>query len=141
MFEAIKAYHADKHLQQLAAGLAQDGASALAEEQGRTWDVLMRILDQLATVLPEKPMALKDYCALYALVTHTEDLGEIPMGLDNVQVGQADRMRFNNPRALFILGANEGEFPQRSPVAACSATMSASNWRRMILSCIPLAKF
>lgn len=57
-------------------------------------------------------MALKDYCALYALVTHTEDLGEIPMGLDNVQVGQADRMRFNNPRALFILGANEGEFPQ-----------------------------
>lgn len=112
LFEAIKAYHADKHLQQLAAGLAQDGASALAEEQGRTWDVLMRILDQLATVLPEKPMALKDYCALYALVTHTEDLGEIPMGLDNVQVGQADRMRFNNPRALFILGANEGEFPQ-----------------------------
>lgn len=112
LFEAIQAYHADVHLQSLAVDLAKNGASALAEEQGRTWDVLMHILDQLATVLPDEPMPLKDYLELYALVVSTEDLGEIPMGLDNVQVGQADRVRYNNPRALFILGANEGEFPQ-----------------------------
>lgn len=41
-----------------------------------------------------------------------EDLGNVPIGLDNVQLGSADRIRCNNPYACFVLGANDGEFPQ-----------------------------
>lgn len=112
LFETIKAFHADRHLRALAEVLNQNQSSALAMEQAKTWDILMDILNQIAVALPEEPMALKEFYDLFVLIVNTEDLGEIPTGLDNIQVGQADRIRFDQPKAVFILGANEGEFPQ-----------------------------
>ena len=50
--------------------------------------------------------------SLFNLMIMNEDLGNIPSGLDNVQIGSADRIRCNNPYAVFVVGANEGEFPQ-----------------------------
>lgn len=112
LFETIKSFHADLHLRTLAEFLHNHQASALAQEQAKTWDILMEILNQIAVTLPEELMPVREYYDLFVLIVQTEDLGEIPVGLDNIQVGQADRIRFNNPRAVFILGANEGEFPQ-----------------------------
>lgn len=112
IFETLKSFCADSHLRDIAVFLNDNNASALASEQARTWDMLMDILNQMAVILPDEPMTMREFYDLFLLVVNTEDLGEIPVGLDNIQVGQADRMRFNNPRAVFILGANEGEFPQ-----------------------------
>lgn len=112
VFETLKSFSADSHLRDIAVFLNDNNSSALAGEQARTWDMLMDILNQMAVILPDEPMTMKEYYDLFLLVVNTEDLGEIPVGLDNIQIGQADRMRFNNPKAVFILGANEGEFPQ-----------------------------
>lgn len=49
---------------------------------------------------------------MFSLIISSEDLGSVPSGIDNVQIGQADRIRTDNPKAVFVLGANEGEFPQ-----------------------------
>ena len=45
-------------------------------------------------------------------MVNSEDLGVLPQGIDCVQFGQADRMRADNPKAVFVLGANEGDFPR-----------------------------
>ena len=74
--------------------------------------MLMEILNQLAITNSDKPMSLKQYYRLFNLIIANEDLGLLPSGLDNVQVGSADRLRTDNPKIVFILGANEGEFPQ-----------------------------
>lgn len=103
---------ADKQLKKLAISLDNEGKSALAQEQGRVWDLLMEILDNLATVGGEQTITIKEFYNLFNLMLSYEDLGTIPTGLDNIQVGAADRMRCNNPYAVFILGANEGEFPK-----------------------------
>lgn len=54
----------------------------------------------------------KTYAQMFSLIISSEDLGSVPSGIDNVQIGQADRIRTDNPKAVFVLGANEGEFPQ-----------------------------
>ncbi len=105
-------FSCDEKLKQLALDLDKSGKSALAEEQGRIWDMLMDILDRIALVGGDAPISLREYYKLFSLMITNEDLGSVPIGLDNVQVGSADRMRCNNPRAVFIAGANEGEFPQ-----------------------------
>ena len=48
---------------------------------------------------------------LFTMLARLIDLGRIPQGLDAVTVGTADRIRYTSPRAVFILGATEGEFP------------------------------
>lgn len=102
---------ADKKLQEYAVELSNNGFLSLAEEQGRVWDLVMEILNQMAITITEQ-ISLRNFEKLFDLIISTEDLGTLPSGIDNVQFGQADRIRTDNPKAVFILGANEGEFPQ-----------------------------
>ena len=44
-------------------------------------------------------------------------MGSAPKGMDQVGVGSAARMRPSAPRAVFILGANDGVFPVFRPRA------------------------
>lgn len=105
-------FSVDKELKNLAISLDNNGKSALALEQERIWDLLMDILDKLALVGGDDVVSIKEFYKLFNLMISCEDLGSLPSGLDNVQLGSADRMRCNNPYAVFIVGANDGEFPQ-----------------------------
>ena len=125
LYFALVDFKADEKLKELAISLDKNGKSALAEEQGRIWDLLMVILDKLAVTSEDKPITLKEYYKLFHLMISSEDLGSVPTGLDNVQIGSADRIRCDNPRAVFIVGANEGEFPQ----AVSSAGLLSENDR------------
>ena len=105
-------FSVDDKLRGLAQSLNDSGKSVLAFEQGRVWDLLMDILDKLATISDDENITVKEFYKLFNLMIMNEDLGNIPSGLDNVQIGSADRIRCNNPYAVFVVGANEGEFPQ-----------------------------
>ncbi len=130
VYYAISDFKADEQLKALAISLDNNGKSALAIEQGRIWDLLMEILDKLAETSEEKPITLREYSKLFHLMISNEDLGSIPTGLDNVQIGSADRIRCDNPRAVFIVGANEGEFPQ----AVTSAGLLSENDRVTLIN-------
>ncbi len=104
-------FEADKGIKNLAVSLDKSGKTALAEQQGRIWDLLMDILNSLATVCGEEKITVKEYSKLFRLMISNEDLGSLPSGLDNVQFGSADRIRCDKPYATFVVGANEGEFP------------------------------
>ncbi len=110
IYNALISYKADKKIKEYAIELDNNGFYALANEQGRVWELIMNILNQLATTLGETD--LKTYAQMFSLIISSEDLGTVPSGIDNVQIGQADRIRTDNPKAVFVLGANEGEFPQ-----------------------------
>lgn len=105
-------FSVDDKLRGLAQSLNDNGKSVLAFEQGRVWDLLMDILDKLAIISDDQNITVKEFYKLFNLMIMNEDLGNIPSGLDNVQIGSADRIRCNNPYAVFVVGANEGEFPQ-----------------------------
>ena len=105
-------FSVDKKIKELAVSLDKNGKSALALEQGRVWDLIMNILNELAMLSGEEKIDIKEYSKLFNLMIANEDLGNVPIGLDNVQLGSADRIRCNNPYACFVLGANDGEFPQ-----------------------------
>lgn len=112
IYYTLMDFKCDKSLKALAIDLDNNGMSSAAKELGRVWDLLMNILNELATVSTDESVTYKEFYDLFSLMISNEDLGSLPSGLDNVQIGAADRLRCNNPRAVFVLGANEGEFPQ-----------------------------
>ncbi|MCM1114448.1 MAG: exodeoxyribonuclease V subunit gamma [Clostridium sp.] len=122
-------FGADKKIQENAVNLAKLNKHSLAEEQGRVWDLVMEILNQLPITLGEEKIKLKDFAKIFSMVISTEDLGTLPAGIDNVQFGQADRIRTDNPKVVFILGANEGVFPQ----SVSSGGLLSENDRRILL--------
>ncbi|MCD7872380.1 MAG: hypothetical protein LUG21_03585, partial [Clostridiales bacterium] len=114
VYNALISFNANKNLKFLAKSLLKFGKNELALEQDRVWNLLMEILNDLAVVIGDEKITLKEYYELFNLIVSFEDLGVLPQGVDNVQFGRADRIRFDNPKAVFILGANEGEFPKAS---------------------------
>lgn len=112
IYKALIKFKADEMIKKSAVELAASGSYSLAVEQGMIWDMVMDILDQLVNVLGDEVITLKNFAKLFSVVISCEDLGTLPGGIDNVQIGQADRIRTDNPKAVFVLGANEGEFPQ-----------------------------
>lgn len=119
----------DEKIKEIAVTLAKSNRAALAQEQGRVWELVMRILDELPKCLDGNRVSLKELARIFSLVISTEDLGALPSGLDNIQFGQADRIRSDNPLAVFILGANEGDFPRN----AVGGGLLTENDRRILL--------
>lgn len=112
VYNALLSFGANKKLKSLAGDLNEFGKNALADEQKRVWDLLMEILNDLAVVSGNDKISIKDYAGLFSIMVSSEDLGVLPQGIDCVQFGQADRMRADNPKAVFVAGANEGDFPK-----------------------------
>ena len=101
-----------ERLKTLALSLQEKGETTLALEQERVWDILMEILDMLARLLAGRTWTAKRFAELLDVVLRTYSLGNIPQGLDEVTVGAADRTVTDSPRAVYVLGVQEGVFPR-----------------------------
>ncbi len=91
--------------------LRRAGDHTAADRMEHTWDLMMEILDHFATALGTSRLSALRFQEMFSLALATTDRGSIPQGLDTVQIGSAERMRFSAPRMVWLLGANEGVFP------------------------------
>lgn len=128
--------HADRLVRLQVARLDNAGEHALADRAARLWEVLMGLLDKMAAALAGTHIPADRLAELFRLAAQNEELGSIPQGLDAVQVGAADRVRFAAPRTVFLLGANEGVFPA---AAGAAGILSDAERRRLIDLGLPLA--
>ncbi len=117
MMKAVYIYLTDvkapENLKKLAVALNANGEKSDAIELGRVWDKLMLILDQLATALAESKTDPERILQLFSLVLGVQDIGVIPHGIDEIIIGSAERIRVNRPRAVFVVGVNDGVFPKK----------------------------
>ncbi len=105
--------NAPKNLKLLAFELENAGEPDEAAEFGRVWDKLMEILDQLAVALGGGRVRPTELLNLFNLVLSVQDMGVLPGGIDEILIGSADRIRVNRPRAVFVVGVNDGVFPKK----------------------------
>lgn len=95
----------------IASGYAEEGRIALAREQNEVWNLLMQILEQLASVYGDEVSTIQNYKNLFSAVVSVSTLGEIPQALDEITIGSADRIRLASPKVVFVAGCEEGVFP------------------------------
>lgn len=134
-YRLLCAVNAADRLREYAARLEQDGNPALAERELRTWDLLMQILDQTALVIGKAQITRERYAELLQLVIRSSRMASIPQRLDEVTVGDANRIRTEGPKVVFIVGAVQGEFPM-APGGGC--VFSDSERRELIRLGLPL---
>ena len=82
-----------------------------AEEAAREWNVVMGLLDEMASLLGGQSVTIPEYEELFGLLLRSSDLGHIPQTLDAVVLASAGKMRLDAPDYVFVLGLSEGEFP------------------------------
>ena len=91
--------------------LNRSGKQDEAEDHARVWESLMTVLDTMVTAAGDSFVEPARFAELFSLAVQKSDLADRPQVLDCVMVGSPERMRTDSPKALFLLGVNEGVFP------------------------------
>ena len=112
VFELFREIDVKGGLLKLAIALDEQGESELALEQETAWKFVMKALDDMVNMLGDRRISLETYDRLFGFLVNASDFGRLPSGLDEVALGNADRIRTSNPRAVFVVGLNDGEFPR-----------------------------
>ena len=86
----------------------------LGAEYSLSWDALISVLDEIVLVFDEQKLSFENYRKILKMGLEKEDLGSIPQGLDQVILGDIERSRTHKVNTIFILGINDGVFPNAS---------------------------
>lgn len=81
-------------------------------EHEQVWTELVELLDQMVELIGDEPVDLPDFLSLMETGLAQFDLAITPPTVDQVLVGQLDRTRTTTPRAVILIGMNEGLFPR-----------------------------
>lgn len=111
LYNLLLDFNVGENLKNFVARLIEDGEYSLAHEQGRIWNILIEIIDNIAEILGEMKLNAKRFEEIFSLMAARCSIGVLPAGLDEVTVGSADRVRVSNPKIVFVVGVNDGVFP------------------------------
>jgi len=100
-----------ERLLELALISESEGRAGEVAQKNELWNALVSILEQAVFLFGEKKLSLKRFCEIFKLLALKTTLGVIPQGIDEITIGAADRIRTEDARVVFIVGANDGIFP------------------------------
>jgi ATP-dependent helicase/nuclease subunit B len=118
---------------QLAAWIDQARARGLldeADEHLRVWTELSELLTQMVDLLGDESVALAGFQEILESALESFDLGVAPPAVDEVLVGQIDRSRTPDVRAVLLLGLNDGVFPHAPREGSMLADVERIELRR-----------
>ncbi len=82
-----------------------------SDEYARLWNIICDVLDTMSKYLSDTSLSAEDFVMLLKMIFSVVSLGAIPARLDEVTVGEARMQRTGEVKHVYLLGANEGEFP------------------------------
>lgn len=85
----------------------------LGQQHKQVWSLFTQLLDDVVAGLGDQPMTVEEFQTTVEAGLEAFSLPLIPPVVDQVVVGSVDRSRQPDITAAFILGFNEGCFPQR----------------------------
>ena len=111
LYRLIESDGVEEKLGEASRRFEESGNRKLSEQYGKIYVQIMNILDELCTLIPDETTDIRGFGDLLDSGLSGIRIGIIPTGMDYVQVGDLTRSRFDNIKALFIVGANDGVIP------------------------------
>lgn len=134
-FDLLVEFGMEENLPAYQASLEEAGEDGLAAKQGRVWDLLMELLDQMHSILGDRKTSRDRFYQLLREVVSAEDVSEIPQTVDQVIFGTAEQVRQSSPKAAFLIGVSQGDFPL---APKSSGVFSDAERRELIALELPL---
>lgn len=111
VYEFIAGEHLQEKLEQQQKFFAEQGELTLAKEYEQIYRIVMELFDKFSELLGDEPITLKEYCELLDAGFEEAKVGVIPPSIDQVVIGDVERTRMKDIRALFFVGANDVLLP------------------------------
>lgn len=86
-----------------------------AKEYEQIYRIVMEIFDRIVELLGNDVLSLKEFKDILETGLKEAKVGLIPPGIDQIVVGDIERTRLKDIKALFFLGVNDGIVPKANP--------------------------
>lgn len=93
---------------------AQKGSRAMEKEYAQIYGIVMELLDKMAEILGEETVSTEEFRQILETGMSQAKVALIPPGIDQVLIGDMERTRLKDIRALFFVGMNEGNIPKNT---------------------------
>jgi len=113
LYNLLQSVSAEKQLELAAKQALAEGDPDKSREQEQVCQGIISLLEQLTEIIGEEDISAVFFARLIDAGLSALRLGMAPPSLDQVIVGNLERTRIGNLRALFLLGVNDGVLPAR----------------------------
>ncbi len=114
LFKLFESCGAAEKLKEMAVKFSGAGDSFSKDVLKQSYNEYIKILESVVECFGEANIKKEEFAETLHLAVSLSDVGVIPQTLDAVTFGAADRIRTLRPKVAFILGANQGIFPQNT---------------------------
>ena len=90
------------------------GDKAMEKEYAQIYGIVMELLDSMVEILGDEVVNRQDFRQLLETGLTQAKVALIPPSMDQVLVGDMERTRLKDIRALFFVGVNEGNTPKNT---------------------------
>ncbi len=111
IFELLNELNVTKRIAIWINNAEKNSNSILASEHKQVWELIVSLFDKTVEILGNTTVTVKEFSKIIKSGFSAVKLGLIPSSQDEIIVGNFERTRFPNIKALFILGANDTVLP------------------------------
>lgn len=83
-----------------------------AKEYEQIYKLIMQLLEQIVSLLGKEMVSLKEFSDIFDAGLMEIRVATLPQGVDLLMVGDIERTRLKEIKALFFLGVNDGKIPK-----------------------------
>lgn len=83
-----------------------------AKEYSQVYRLVMELLEQIAGLLAEETMDIREFLDILEAGFGEIEVGTIPQNVDRILVGDIERTRLKEVKVLFFMGVNDGNIPK-----------------------------
>ncbi|MBP3609657.1 MAG: PD-(D/E)XK nuclease family protein [Lachnospiraceae bacterium] len=111
LFYFLKDHGLEQRLKQKEEEFLAKGDRLRAREYAQVYRVVLELFDHLVELLGKEKITPKEYRELVETGLREAKVGLIPTGSEQIVIGDMERTRLKEIRALFFLGVNDGKVP------------------------------
>lgn len=140
IFKMLEKNEIKQRVSSYSESLILSGDETAASIAVQAYDKLFAILEQYNAMLGTSVMPVDEFVNILSASAQAVEISAVPMYLDSVFVGETSQSRFENIKAMYIVGASEGAFPlQHSDVGIVGEKENAA-WSKSGIIIEPNAK-
>lgn len=116
------------------------GETVLAKEYSSIYDKVITLMEQIASLLPDEKMTIKEFSDCLDAGYKEIRLGIVPKAIDLVTVGDNRRTRLGEIKALFFMGVNDGLVPAVAKGGGILSTLDKLNLSELGVELSPMTR-
>ena len=114
LYTFLTANECQKKLKKYEEYFKEIGDKSKEKEYAQIYRLTMDLLDQIVELLGEEEMTWEEFGQILDAGFGEIQVGMIPQSVDQIVIGDMERTRLKQVKALFFLGMNDGNIPKQS---------------------------